>query len=97
MTKSLESKFSHLTDRRAQLVNEMFDCIEQAVQDEGSVSYTAFATADDWCGYDEIRWIRYDERNDLTIYDEDNYEIARVMDLGVDDLYDICIAINKEL
>ena len=91
MSNELTGKFANALSLVAQANNAMIEAIEDAVREneDGEVSF--YETIDDSCGYEEDRYIRYNDDGDICVFDEDDNELYHIEDLSANELFDICV------
>jgi hypothetical protein len=73
--------------------NAMIEAITQAVNDseDKEVSYDENVDKYSNCGYAETRTIKFNEDNELVMFDDCGNELVAIEDLSADDLCDICV------
>ena len=93
MKESVVIKIGKALDLLAKANNAMIEAIESAVKDGDFVTYEE--TIDESCGVTELRFVHFNEDNELCVFDEgDERELYKVDDLTADQLYDICVKIS---
>jgi hypothetical protein len=93
LSKVAESKVANALALLSDVNNAMIEAITQAVNDseDKEVSYDENVDKYSNCGYAETRTIKFNEDNELVMFDDCGNELVAIEDLSADDLCDICV------
>ena len=93
LSKVAESKVANALELLSNANNAMIEAITQAVNDseDKEMSYDENVDKYSNCGYVETRTIKFNEDNELVMFDDCSNELVAIEDLSADDLYDICV------
>ena len=96
-TKELENHIAKAFDLLGEANDAMINVIVEAVKEseDGCIDYVETCSCGINSSYDENRTIKFNENDELCMFDDYDNQIGIIEDFTANELYDICLEIAK--